>query len=114
MWLTVKPYFRQCAPPEFSAMLPPMVHTLCDDGWRARARRSLPLLQAFVGGDGEEVGKVVGEGELVDDGDRLADAPAVAQLGELLLAELLVERARDRAPVVELGAVLDPLPQLRA
>ena len=28
----VKPYFRQCAPPEFSATLPPMVQTLCEDG----------------------------------------------------------------------------------
>ena len=31
-WLTVKPYFRQCAPPEFSATLPPIVQTCCDDG----------------------------------------------------------------------------------
>ena len=31
-WFTVKPYFRQCAPPEFSATLPPMLQTLCDDG----------------------------------------------------------------------------------
>ena len=31
-WLTVKPYLRQCAPPEFSATLPPIVHTCCDDG----------------------------------------------------------------------------------
>ena len=31
-WVTVKPYLRQCAPPEFSATLPPMVQTDCDDG----------------------------------------------------------------------------------
>ena len=31
-WLTVKPYFRQCAPPEFSATLPPIEQTCCDDG----------------------------------------------------------------------------------
>ena len=31
-WLTVKPYFRQCAPPEFSATLPPIVHTCCEEG----------------------------------------------------------------------------------
>ena len=31
-WLTVKPYFRQCAPPEFSATLPPIVHTCWLDG----------------------------------------------------------------------------------
>ena len=31
-WLTVKPYLRQCAPPEFSATLPPIVQTCCDDG----------------------------------------------------------------------------------
>jgi len=30
--LVVKPYFKQCAPPEFSAMLPPIEQTLCDDG----------------------------------------------------------------------------------
>src|ERR1017187_6279590 len=30
--VTVNPYFRQCAPPEFSATLPPIVHTDCDDG----------------------------------------------------------------------------------
>ncbi len=29
---TVSPYFRQCTPPEFSAMLPPMVQATCDDG----------------------------------------------------------------------------------
>jgi len=32
MWLTVKPYLRQCAPPEFSAVLPPIVQTCCEDG----------------------------------------------------------------------------------
>ena len=31
-WLTVNPYLRQCAPPEFSARLPPIVQTCCDDG----------------------------------------------------------------------------------
>ena len=31
-WLTVKPYFRQCAPPEFSATLPPIVQTCWLDG----------------------------------------------------------------------------------
>ena len=31
-WLVVKPYFRQCAPPEFSATLPPMVQTCWLDG----------------------------------------------------------------------------------
>ena len=31
-WLTVKPYFRQCAPPEFSAALPPIVQTCCEEG----------------------------------------------------------------------------------
>ena len=31
-WLTVKPYLRQCAPPEFSATLPPIVQTCCDEG----------------------------------------------------------------------------------
>ena len=31
-WLTVNPYFRQCAPPEFSATFPPMLQTLCDEG----------------------------------------------------------------------------------
>ncbi len=30
--VTVKPYLRQCAPPAFSATLPPMVQTGCDDG----------------------------------------------------------------------------------
>ena len=29
---TVRPYFRQCTPPEFSATLPPIVHAICDDG----------------------------------------------------------------------------------
>ena len=40
-WLTVKPYFRQCAPPEFSATLPPIVHTCCDstDPARSSSRR---------------------------------------------------------------------------
>jgi hypothetical protein len=28
----VKPYFRQCAPPEFSAMLPPIEQTIWLDG----------------------------------------------------------------------------------
>ncbi len=31
-WLTVKPYFRQWAPPEFSATLPPIVQTCWLDG----------------------------------------------------------------------------------
>ena len=31
-WLVVNPYLRQCAPPEFSATLPPIEHTICDDG----------------------------------------------------------------------------------
>ena len=31
-WFTVNPYFRQCAPPEFSATFPPMVHTICEEG----------------------------------------------------------------------------------
>jgi hypothetical protein len=31
-WCTVKPYFRQCAPPEFSAMLPPIEHTIWLEG----------------------------------------------------------------------------------
>ena len=29
MWLEVMPYFRQCAPPELKATLPPMVQI----GW---------------------------------------------------------------------------------
>ena len=31
-WLVVKPYFRQCAPPEFSATLPPIVQTIWLEG----------------------------------------------------------------------------------
>ena len=31
LW-TVRPYFRQCTPPEFSATLPPMVQAICEDG----------------------------------------------------------------------------------
>ena len=31
-WFTVKPYLRQCAPPEFSATLPPIVQTCWLDG----------------------------------------------------------------------------------
>ena len=31
-WFDVKPYFRQWAPPEFSATLPPIVHTCWLDG----------------------------------------------------------------------------------
>ena len=31
-WLVVKPYFRQCAPPEFSATLPPIEQTCWLDG----------------------------------------------------------------------------------
>ena len=30
--VTVRPYLRQCTPPEFSATLPPMVQAICDDG----------------------------------------------------------------------------------
>ena len=30
--LVVRPYFRQCTPPEFSATLPPMVQAICEDG----------------------------------------------------------------------------------
>ena len=29
---TVRPYLRQCTPPEFSLTLPPMVQAICDDG----------------------------------------------------------------------------------
>ena len=29
---TVRPYFRQCTPPAFSATLPPIEHAICDDG----------------------------------------------------------------------------------
>ena len=29
---TVRPYFRQCTPPEFSATLPPMLQAICEDG----------------------------------------------------------------------------------
>jgi hypothetical protein len=28
--LVVRPYFRQCTPPEFSATLPPIVQAICD------------------------------------------------------------------------------------
>ena len=31
-WVVVKPYLRQCAPPEFSATLPPMLQTDCEEG----------------------------------------------------------------------------------
>ena len=31
-WLTVKPCLRQCAPPEFSATLPPIEHTCWLEG----------------------------------------------------------------------------------
>ncbi len=31
-WFTVNPFFRQCAPPEFSARLPPIVQTCWLDG----------------------------------------------------------------------------------
>ena len=31
-WVDVKPYFRQWAPPEFSATLPPIVHTCWLEG----------------------------------------------------------------------------------
>ena len=31
LWM-VRPYLRQCTPPEFSATLPPMVQAICDDG----------------------------------------------------------------------------------
>ena len=31
-WLVVKPYFRQCAPPEFSARLPPIEQICWLDG----------------------------------------------------------------------------------
>ena len=31
-WLTVKPFLRQCAPPEFSATLPPIVQTCWLEG----------------------------------------------------------------------------------
>lgn len=31
-WLTVKPYLRQCAPPEFSATLPPIEQTCWLEG----------------------------------------------------------------------------------
>jgi hypothetical protein len=30
--LVVTPYFRQCAPPEFMPILPPMVQASCEDG----------------------------------------------------------------------------------
>ena len=36
-WLTVKPYFRQWAPPAFSATLPPIEQTSCEDGSGAYA-----------------------------------------------------------------------------
>ena len=36
--MTVKPYFRQCAPPAFSATLPPIEQTSWDDGSGAYAR----------------------------------------------------------------------------
>ena len=29
---TVRPYFRQCTPPAFSATLPPMEQAICEDG----------------------------------------------------------------------------------
>ena len=31
-WFAVNPYLRQCAPPEFSATLPPIVQTCWLDG----------------------------------------------------------------------------------
>src|ERR1700704_893065 len=30
--VVVNPYFKQCAPPEFSATFPPMLQTDCEDG----------------------------------------------------------------------------------
>jgi hypothetical protein len=32
MLCTVRPYFRQCTPPEFSATLPPIEQAICDEG----------------------------------------------------------------------------------
>ena len=31
LW-TVRPYLRQCTPPEFSATLPPIEQAICEDG----------------------------------------------------------------------------------
>ena len=30
--LVVSPYFRQCTPPEFSAILPPIEQAICEEG----------------------------------------------------------------------------------
>src|SRR5437762_8444331 len=69
-------------------------------------------IEALVGGVGEEFGEVLGKDEAVEDLGRFPEPAAASELLELLVADLAVEVAGRRTPVVQLGFVLDPLPEL--
>src|SRR5256885_3279331 len=74
----------------------------------------LASVEALVRRGGEEFREVLGEDEAVEDLGRFAEPAAASELPELLVADLPVEVGRRRAPVVEPGLVLGPLPELGA
>src|SRR4051794_20109149 len=73
-----------------------------------------PSVEALIGGGGEEFREVLGEDEAVEDLGRFSQPATASELLELLVADLPVEVAARRTPVVQLRLVLDPLPELGA
>src|SRR6266849_3152636 len=87
---------------------------------RSTGRWTEPIVRASVevavGGVRQELAELFRQHEAVEDLGGLAQAPLLraAQLGELLVPDLLVEVRRRRPAVGELRRVPDPLPELRA
>src|SRR5207249_10035216 len=79
-------------------------------------------VQALVSGDREELDEVARQGDVVEQLGRLVElalrvirvADGLLDLRELFVAHLRDEIARDGRPLGELGAVVHPLPDLRA
>src|SRR3954464_6082366 len=77
----------------------------------------IALRDEVVGRPGQEVDKLVCRCDLLEYRARRAEHAAVLvcrQLGELLVRDLADELLGDGAAVFELGAVVQPLPDLRA
>ena len=79
---TVRPYLRQCSPPEFSATFPPMEHAICEEG----VRRVVEPVR---------IGRL-GDGEVADPRLHPGDAAVGVQLEDA--AEL---REAEEQPVLE-------------
>src|SRR5687768_6941958 len=76
-----------------------------------RARRSTFQLQKFlIGRQREEVGQFIGKNQFIEDARRARDAVVRFHRGHFLVAQAAIEVGVDDAAVVELRAVMHPLP----